>query len=216
MTRRKARAQLGAVSGPLPKCTCENRCSNICIVGLPKKWCSLKAWLWAASTICSRTMHVPFSSAGALTPFGDLHNYHSPPPPHYPEIGELSRAMTAYTMDCTANKQENTIRDSYGLARADCCRCDRVPVGQWQLHACMHSFVHLFLRSFLDSLVRPFLDSFTALSKPPKAAHQDHKIKINSIWRCTSYALLPLHEHRVPRPYPTTLQLVTTCCCTVH
>lgn len=58
-------------------------------VGLPKKWCSLKAWLWASSTVCSRTMHVPFSSAGALTPFGDLHNYHPPPPPHYPEIGEL-------------------------------------------------------------------------------------------------------------------------------
>lgn len=58
-------------------------------VGLPKKWCSLKAWLWASSTVCSRTMHVPFSKAGALTPFGDLHNYHPPPPPHYPEIGEL-------------------------------------------------------------------------------------------------------------------------------
>ena len=57
--------------------------------GLPKKWCSLKAWLWASSTVCSRTMHVPFSSAGALTPFGDLHNYHPPPPPHYPEIGQL-------------------------------------------------------------------------------------------------------------------------------
>ncbi len=60
-------------------------------VGLPKKWCSLKAWLWASSTVCSRTMHVPFSSAGALTPFGDLHNYHPPPPPHYPEIGEVCR-----------------------------------------------------------------------------------------------------------------------------
>ncbi|KAL0036386.1 hypothetical protein WJX77_005489 [Trebouxia sp. C0004] len=60
------------------------------LLGLPKKWCSLKAWLWASSTVCSRTMHVPFSSAGALTPFGDLHNYHPPPPPHYPEIEGVS------------------------------------------------------------------------------------------------------------------------------
>lgn len=33
-------------------------------------------------------MHVPFSSAGALAPFGDLHNYQPPPAPHYPEIGK--------------------------------------------------------------------------------------------------------------------------------
>ncbi len=74
-------------------CTDLNACmpKNMLLMpeGLPKKWCSLKAWLWASSTVCSRTMHVPYSSAGALTPFGDLHNYHSPPPPHYPEIGEL-------------------------------------------------------------------------------------------------------------------------------
>lgn len=63
---------------------------SVLVVGVDKKWCSLKAWLWAASTVCSRTMHVPFCSAGALTPFGDLHNYHSPPPPHYPDIGQFS------------------------------------------------------------------------------------------------------------------------------
>ncbi|KAL3157808.1 hypothetical protein ABBQ32_012230 [Trebouxia sp. C0010 RCD-2024] len=55
-------------------------------LGIDKKWCSLKAWRWAASTVCSRTMHVPFCPAGALTPFGDLHNYHPAPPPHYPDI----------------------------------------------------------------------------------------------------------------------------------
>ena len=52
------------------------------------KWCSQKAWLWAASTVCSRTMHIPFCPAGALMPFGDLHNYHPPPAPHYPDIGQ--------------------------------------------------------------------------------------------------------------------------------
>ena len=60
------------------------------LAGMSRKWCSTKAWLWAASTVCSRTMHVPFSSAGALAPFGDLHNYQPPPAPHYPEIGQLS------------------------------------------------------------------------------------------------------------------------------
>ena len=75
--------------------TVVNPCSitpvlSVLVVGIDKKWCSLKAWLWAASTVCSRTMHVPFCSAGALTPFGDLHNYHPPPPPHYPDIGRSS------------------------------------------------------------------------------------------------------------------------------
>ena len=64
------------------------------MTGIEKKWCSQKAWLWAASTVCSRTMHVPFCSAGALTPFGDLHNYHHPPPPHYPDIGQWSHLST--------------------------------------------------------------------------------------------------------------------------
>lgn len=42
-------------------------------------------------------MHVPFSSAGALAPFGDLHNYQPPPAPHYPEIGQLPTLCTHLT-----------------------------------------------------------------------------------------------------------------------
>lgn len=52
----------------------------------------LQAWLWAASTLSSRTMYVPYDPAGALTPFGDLHNYAPPPPPLTPCLRQRQRA----------------------------------------------------------------------------------------------------------------------------
>ncbi|KAK9811842.1 hypothetical protein WJX72_011071 [[Myrmecia] bisecta] len=55
-------------------------------LGLPPKWRSKKAWLWASATVSSRTMYVPFCKGGALTPFGDLHNYCPPPPNALPHI----------------------------------------------------------------------------------------------------------------------------------
>lgn len=54
--------------------------------GLPAKWQSLKAWLWSFATLTSRTMFVPWDSAGALTPFGDLHNYQPPPQGFLPDV----------------------------------------------------------------------------------------------------------------------------------
>lgn len=39
---------------------------------------SFKAWLWASATISSRTLHVPWDSAGCLCPVGDLFNYAAP------------------------------------------------------------------------------------------------------------------------------------------
>ena len=48
--------------------------------GLAEEWTGLAAWLWASATVSSRTMFVPFDLAGALTPFGDLCNFVSPPP----------------------------------------------------------------------------------------------------------------------------------------
>ncbi|KAG2501249.1 hypothetical protein HYH03_001056 [Edaphochlamys debaryana] len=53
-------------------------------LGLPKRLTGLRAWLWAASTLASRTMYLPWCPAGALTPYGDLHNYQPPPPPFTP------------------------------------------------------------------------------------------------------------------------------------
>ncbi|ESW13964.1 hypothetical protein PHAVU_008G241400 [Phaseolus vulgaris] len=39
---------------------------------------TFKAWVWAAATISSRTLHVPWDEAGCLCPVGDLFNYDAP------------------------------------------------------------------------------------------------------------------------------------------
>ncbi|GAU32040.1 hypothetical protein TSUD_213950 [Trifolium subterraneum] len=36
---------------------------------------TFKAWVWAAATISSRTLHIPWDEAGCLCPIGDLFNY---------------------------------------------------------------------------------------------------------------------------------------------
>ncbi|GLC41210.1 hypothetical protein PLESTB_001526700 [Pleodorina starrii] len=56
-------------------------------LGLPKRFTSFRAWLWAASSLHSRTMYLPWCPAGALTPYGDLHNYQPPPAPYTPQLG---------------------------------------------------------------------------------------------------------------------------------
>ena len=56
-------------------------------LALPSSFRTLPAWRWAHSTISSRTVFVPFDSAGALCPVGDLFNYAPPPtPPHFPRV----------------------------------------------------------------------------------------------------------------------------------
>ncbi|CAD5331934.1 unnamed protein product [Arabidopsis thaliana] len=45
---------------------------------LKPKFRSFQAWLWASATISSRTLHVPWDSAGCLCPVGDLFNYDAP------------------------------------------------------------------------------------------------------------------------------------------
>lgn len=55
---------------------------------MPAKFETLGAWRWAAATVASRTMHLPDDAAGALMPFGDLHNHRSPPAATQPDLGE--------------------------------------------------------------------------------------------------------------------------------
>eukprot|EP00850_Spirogloea_muscicola_P009122 SM000050S17047 [mRNA] locus=s50:660021:663165:+ [translate_table: standard] len=43
-----------------------------------RKYLTLGAWLWAASTVLSRTLYVLWDEAGALCPVGDLFNYEPP------------------------------------------------------------------------------------------------------------------------------------------
>lgn len=42
------------------------------------------AWRWAAGTVASRTMHLPGSDCGCLTPLADMHNFCPPPAPQPP------------------------------------------------------------------------------------------------------------------------------------
>ena len=65
------------------------------VLRLAPNWRSRAAWLWAASTLSSRTMYLPFDSAGALTPLGDLANYRPPPPPVVPTVHDLVAAAAA-------------------------------------------------------------------------------------------------------------------------
>ncbi|KAF5457567.1 hypothetical protein F2P56_021660 [Juglans regia] len=39
---------------------------------------TFRAWCWAAATISSRTLHIPWDEAGCLCPVGDLFNYAAP------------------------------------------------------------------------------------------------------------------------------------------
>lgn len=63
---------------------------------MPAKFKTLGAWRWAAATVASRTMHLPDDAAGALMPFGDLHNHRSPPAATQPDLGK--RAKCCFTV----------------------------------------------------------------------------------------------------------------------
>ncbi|CAL8469431.1 g8972 [Coccomyxa elongata] len=80
-------------------------------LGLPAKFKTLGAWRWAAATVASRTMHLPDDAAGALMPFGDLHNHRSPPAATQPDLGILAQGQpTIDSLDST---------DSSGTGRFD-------------------------------------------------------------------------------------------------
>jgi histone-lysine N-methyltransferase SETD3 len=73
-------------------------------LNLPSKYRSENAFIWALSTLYSRSMFLPTdgdlegSSAGCLTPFGDLFNYAPPSAPYTPHL-ELSSGMKLPTTD---------------------------------------------------------------------------------------------------------------------
>ncbi|XP_030953208.1 protein SET DOMAIN GROUP 40 [Quercus lobata] len=48
------------------------------LLQLKPHFLTFKAWLWAAATISSRTLHIPWDEAGCLCPVGDLFNYAAP------------------------------------------------------------------------------------------------------------------------------------------
>lgn len=77
------------------------------VLGLAPNWRSRGAWLWAASTLSSRTMHVPYDSAGALTPYGDLFNFRPPPPPVVPTLPDLLAAAAALRAAAVTVKEDS-------------------------------------------------------------------------------------------------------------
>ncbi|KAH7653573.1 Histone-lysine N-methyltransferase protein [Dioscorea alata] len=51
---------------------------------------SFRSWLWASATISSRTLHVPWDSAGCLCPVGDLFNYAAPEEEYSSDVASSS------------------------------------------------------------------------------------------------------------------------------
>ncbi|KAJ0703690.1 putative [histone H3]-lysine(4) N-trimethyltransferase chromatin remodeling SET family [Helianthus annuus] len=58
---------------------------------------SFKAWVWASASISSRTMHIPWDSAGCFCPVGDFFNYAAPEDEQI-----LSEDVTAADMAATS------------------------------------------------------------------------------------------------------------------
>lgn len=63
------------------------------VLDTKSKWTTLHAWKWALSTLSSRTMFMPGDSIGILCPYGDLHNFSSPPPPITPHLEGLDQGL---------------------------------------------------------------------------------------------------------------------------
>ncbi|XP_042393864.1 protein SET DOMAIN GROUP 40-like [Zingiber officinale] len=55
---------------------------------LKPQFLTFSSWRWASATVSSRTLHIPWDSAGCLCPIGDLFNYAAPDEEHSPENSE--------------------------------------------------------------------------------------------------------------------------------
>ncbi|CAH2072541.1 unnamed protein product [Thlaspi arvense] len=78
---------------------------------LKPKFQSLQAWLWASATISSRTLHIPWDSAGCLCPVGDLFNYDAPGDASNTSKGPESQAsppQTISTSECQSQSEKLT------------------------------------------------------------------------------------------------------------
>ncbi|KAL1195446.1 Protein SET DOMAIN GROUP 40 [Cardamine amara subsp. amara] len=67
---------------------------------------SFQAWLWASATISSRTLHIPWDSAGCLCPVGDLFNYDAPGDDSSNSDGPESAMLTASPQATSTTNQE--------------------------------------------------------------------------------------------------------------
>ncbi|XP_020963041.1 protein SET DOMAIN GROUP 40-like isoform X2 [Arachis ipaensis] len=69
---------------------------------------TFKAWVWASATISSRTLHIPWDSAGCLCPVGDLFNYDAPGK-EPSDIGDLEDLLSSSSIhDGSLSNEDNT------------------------------------------------------------------------------------------------------------
>ncbi|KAI4299665.1 hypothetical protein L6164_033100 [Bauhinia variegata] len=85
-------------------------------LNLKPKLLTFKAWLWAAATISSRTLHIPWDEAGCLCPVGDLFNYDAPgkEPSHLEEV-QCLQPNTFFQATILSNGDNTTIADAEQL-----------------------------------------------------------------------------------------------------
>lgn len=91
--------------------------------------CTWDDWIWAASTLSSRTMYLPSDAAGCLTPFGDLHNYGPPPPFELPQrFGRMfNTSHSQYQEKICGDGMFDTANDVYKIiARKEYCPGEQV------------------------------------------------------------------------------------------
>ncbi|XP_057442069.1 protein SET DOMAIN GROUP 40 isoform X2 [Lotus japonicus] len=72
---------------------------------------TFKAWVWAAATISSRTLHIPWDEAGCLCPVGDLFNYDAPG--EEPSgIEEVEHFLSDSSIHVDVSKEDNIMVDA--------------------------------------------------------------------------------------------------------
>ncbi|MED6204214.1 hypothetical protein PIB30_006970 [Stylosanthes scabra] len=70
---------------------------------------TFKAWVWASATVSSRTLHIPWDSAGCLCPVGDLFNYDAPGK-EPSDVGDLENFLSnSLIHDASFSNEDNTI-----------------------------------------------------------------------------------------------------------
>lgn len=66
---------------------------------------TFKSWLWSSATVSSRTLHIPWDSAGCFCPVGDLFNYAAP-------------GMESYSSEEIASWTQTSTLDSSSLEKS--------------------------------------------------------------------------------------------------
>ncbi|KAJ8511264.1 hypothetical protein OPV22_001698 [Ensete ventricosum] len=74
---------------------------------------TFRSWLWASATISSRTLHIPWDSAGCLCPVGDLFNYAAPDEDDSPEMSDSKPETTSLSIQLLEHSsQEGTVHNA--------------------------------------------------------------------------------------------------------